>query len=87
MTDTRSSSGNAAVLADRLETECTVRDNHPDDYCPDLTKLFRECVFALRAVAQVSPEQARGDVRREREALANKNKPHPQPDGFINDYD
>lgn len=35
-------------LADRLETECVVRENHPEDYCPDLTKLFRECVVVLR---------------------------------------
>lgn len=37
--------------------------------------------------ASVTPEQARVDVRREREALTNRDKPHPQPDGFINDYD
>jgi hypothetical protein len=39
------------MLADRLEAECVVRENHPDDYCPDLTKMFRECVVALRATA------------------------------------
>lgn len=35
------------ALATRLETECIVRENHPDDYCPDITKLLRECVAAL----------------------------------------
>jgi len=38
-----------STLADRLEAECVVRENHPDDYCPDLTKMFRECVVALRS--------------------------------------
>ncbi len=37
--------------------------------------------------ASVTPAQAVEIVRREREALANRDKLHPQPDGFINDYD
>jgi hypothetical protein len=37
--------------------------------------------------ASVSPAQARIDVDRERKALEDSGKKHPQPDGFINDYD
>lgn len=37
--------------------------------------------------ASVSPAQARIDVDRERKALEDRGKKHPQPDGFINDYD
>lgn len=37
--------------------------------------------------ASVTPEQAAEYVRKERERNANRDKPHPQPDGFINDYD
>lgn len=37
--------------------------------------------------ASVTEAQAREYVRKERERNANRDKPHPQPDGFINDYD
>jgi hypothetical protein len=37
--------------------------------------------------ASVSPAQARIDVDRERKALEGRGGKHPQPDGFINDYD
>jgi hypothetical protein len=68
MTAPQSSSPGCATLADRLEAECVVRDNHPDDYCPDLTKMFRECVSALRArdAAATAPETLREQRRAER---------------------
>lgn len=40
-----------------------------------------------RLDASVTPEQAAESVRWERDALANRDKQYPQPDGFINDYD
>jgi len=41
-------SGVASTLADRLEAECKVRDDHPQDYDAALTAMFRECVTELR---------------------------------------
>lgn len=51
------------ALAARLEAECIVRENNLDDYCYDLTKLFRECVAALRRSApdEAFVEQAHRD--------------------------
>jgi hypothetical protein len=37
--------------------------------------------------ASCNKEQARKDVERERKAAEDREKRHPQPDGFINDYD
>jgi hypothetical protein len=39
------------ALADELEAECVVRENHPDHYDADLTKMFRRCADALRRPA------------------------------------
>jgi hypothetical protein len=38
--------------ADQVAAECEVRENHPDDCCPDFTAMLRECEANLRLAAR-----------------------------------
>ena len=74
-----------AILADRV----LLLRNYADRI-EALEAALREAQLSAsqrKLDASVTPKQAAIDVSREREALAKRDKPRPQPDGFINDYD